>query len=238
MDKYFTYTIICKRGVSLKVILKDVNVHYGNNHILKNINLDFCSNKIYSLVGDNGVGKTTLLKCISSIIAPNNGIIDMMQDSSTRYSYNNHKHLKFIRKNISTMIQGYENLYPKLTIKQNIKFFLSIANRQYEQQKLDYYLNLFNLHEHKTKPVSQLSTGTKQKIVLIITLLSESPILIFDEPTIGLDSTSTNALKNELRKLSHKPLIILSSHNLDLVNDIADEVITITDGFCYQSKTS
>lgn len=215
--------------------MKDVNIQYGNQHILKNINLRFRSNKIYSIIGDNGVGKTTLLKCISSIIVPNNGTMEMLNDLSMKYSYTNHKHLKFIRSNIATMIQGYENLYPKLTCIQNIKFFLSISNTQYEETNLNYYFDLFSLHEHKNKPVAQVSTGSKQKVVLIITMLSKSPILMFDEPTIGLDVTSTNAFKEELRKLSGKTLVIITSHNLELVKDISDELVTLEDGYCSQS---
>lgn len=208
----------------MKLLIKNLNIDYNNICILQEINLIFEKKQIYFLTGANGEGKSALLKCISSVKIPTIGEI-YLNDNETIYDYKKNEDLKYIRNNICAMLNGHESLYYNLTCTQNIIYFLSIKKINYNKDKFEYYLNLFNIEQYQNTMVYKLSTGTKQKIILIITMLSDLNILIFDEPTIGLDKLSINVFKDEIKRLKMDKIIIVATHEELLINDISDKII-------------
>ncbi len=199
--------------------MNKVAIKYTSISILENINITFEKNKTYIIIGDNGEGKTTFVKCISSALIPIIGEVCLYDDNNKRYFYNKNKDLKYIRKNISVMLGGYTSLLPNLTCIQNIIFFITIKNIMFDGDKIEYYLKLFDIKQYEDIVTYRLSTGTKQKIVLIITILTNASILIFDEPTTGLDQSSINVFKNEIEKIKKEKIIIMTTHDKSLLNN-------------------
>ena len=117
------------------------------------------------------------------------------------------------------MLGGYTSLLPNLTCIQNIIFFITIKNIMFDGDKIEYYLKLFDIKQCEDIVTYRLSTGTKQKIVLIITILTNASILIFDEPTTGLDQSSINVFKNEIEKIKKEKIIIMTTHDKSLLNN-------------------
>ncbi len=173
----------------MSIIINNLTKRYGNKTVLDNICYSFDDNKIYFIVGINGVGKSTLYKAILRQIHYQGEII--------------------INGKISYIPE--EPFMPALM---SVKSFLkNITNKTLDlDQKIDYYLNYFNINDVRNKELGMVSKGTKQKINIIQALISPSDILIIDEPLNGLDKESQKLFMNLLKNIKNNKLIIFVSH--------------------------
>jgi len=213
------------------VLLLDINLinickKYGDFEALKNITFDIKKNSITSIVGLNGSGKTTLVKCLSTLLIFDSGDIVFFGE---KFTYKNYKRF---RRNISLLLDASHNLYLNLTLLQNIKYFLELHKSSFKSKKslVDYYLELFSLHEHKDKLVSSLSKGMQQKTALIIALSQDSNLVILDEPNLALDLETLDLLKKILKKESIKKTILLTTQDIKLIEDISDYLVILDNG--------
>ena len=122
------------------------------------------------------------------------------------------------------MLDGSKSLYNNLTVWENIRYFLEIKRTNFilKQKEVNYYLELFDLINKKKTLVSNLSTGMRQKVSIIIAFVQDSKILLLDEPSLGLDFESVNMLKTALKKMKDEKIIIITSHDISLIEDISD----------------
>lgn len=210
----------------MKIKFENVCKKYGEIQVLDNLNFEIHSNCINAIVGKNGAGKTTLIKGLSTLLVFDKGIIDFFGDKFTKDNHN------FFRNKISLALGDSKNLYLNLTVIENIKYFLAIHKNRYESKKqlIEHYLSIFNLNNHKNRVVSKLSKGMRQKLSIVISLVKDSKVLIFDEPDIGLDIESMKILKQILNKEKKKKTIIITSHNLNLIKDVTDKLIVLDNG--------
>ena len=194
---------------------------------IDNLNLDIASGEITSLIGPNGAGKTTLIKNICGLVTIDSGVI--LIDG---HSINKDKALP--SKHIGVVLEGARNLYNFLTVEGNIRYF-SYLNHLGEQdisKKTTYYLDLFQLSDKRNEPVNNLSRGMQQKVAIILALLKDPPILILDEPTLGLDIESSISISNLLKRMCivEKKTIFITSHKLDFVQKLSDKVAILDKG--------
>ena len=149
------------------------------------------------MVGNNGSGKSTFIKCLLKLIKYEGNV----EDQNISYSYCPEK----------LIFPDY------LTIGDFLSLFGKVKNIDKESLsvKLDYYYNKFNLREHLDKYLIKLSKGTKQKLLIILTLMVDADVYIFDEPLNGLDRTTRRTFYEELRKLHQaSKIVIISTHHL------------------------
>ena len=182
----------------LEMIISNLTKHYGKNEVFNNVNITFDSNSYNFLVGENGSGKSTLIKCILDEINYQ-GFIDK-KDYKIAYAPE------------KIMLPDYVTLH-------NFLVMLGISkNKNVKQvnELIEYYLQIFNIVKYKNKLICELSKGTRQKIILIQTLMDSSDVYIFDEPLSGLDEESRKNFMDELKKLKNQSkLIIISTHHLN-----------------------
>ncbi len=213
----------------MKLIVNNLLKTYDNGRkVINDINLELeSSNKIYGLLGPNGAGKTTLIKIICGLVKPSHGEIIFYDDARLM-------NFKNIKSKISVVLEGTRNLYWRLTIKENIKYFLTLKGKDYKKNisNINYYLDLFNLKNYFNTEVRKLSRGMMQKVAITIALCSEPEIVILDEPTLGLDIQSVYELRKILQKLKKKynGIFILSSHDMNFIENCVDNVILIKNG--------
>ncbi|WXR62878.1 ABC transporter ATP-binding protein [Peptostreptococcaceae bacterium AGR-M142] len=213
----------------MEINFNNISKKFNNNLVLKNLNFTIKTNRINCIVGKNGAGKTTLVKGLSGLL-----IFDDFDNISINKKLYN---INFLHKNVSTSLGESRNLYLNLTLMQNIKYNLSLYSLKYndKKNKIDYYLKLFKIENFENTIISKLSKGTKQKLSLIITLIKNSKILIFDEPDTGLDFESLNIFKKIIEREKKDRTVIITSHNIDLIQDVADNIIILSNGvidFC------
>lgn len=206
-----------------EIQINRLNFSYNNNKsIFKNFNYEFKNGQIYLIVGNNGSGKSSLMEIILGLIQSYDGKV--MYNKKNILTLNMYK----IRtKNISVVEQ--EPIILNDTIFNNIV----LNNTDYDVEKINYYIEKFNLKcfnkETKLKTYidsTKLSGGEKQKIALIRALITKCDLMILDEPSSSLDSTSVSYLKELLCEIKFNKIILLISHDSTFHN-IADKCIYI-----------
>lgn len=220
MTQFFISSIIMQRSIVL-LKLSNLTIKYDKTIILDNISLATSHNQIVSFVGENGSGKTSLLRCLATLKTPHLGTIYWNNIKYDPKSYS------LIRKNIAVLMDGTHSLYPTLTVQQNINYYSKLYH--IDKRDLATLIKYFNVTEYKNTLFSALSTGNKQKVSLILTLAKQSSLLILDEPDLGLDEASIANLAKLLIKEKSNKTIILTTHNAFLNQQVSDQVYSIQD---------
>jgi phosphate transport system ATP-binding protein len=217
---------------------ENVNVWYGNNHALKDVNIDIQKNKITAFIGPSGCGKTTFLKCLNRM----NDLISIFRmegkitvDGDDLYS-NKQDTIK-LRQRIGMVFQQ-PNPFPK-TIYENLKLPIVENYGRMSKKKIDEIIenklraaSLYDeVHNRLNKSAHMLSGGQQQRLCIARTLTINPEIILFDEPCAALDHISTLKIENMLTELKEKYTIIIVTHNLQQATRIADNV-----AFFYQGK--
>ncbi len=190
--------------------VNELNKSFGNNVVLKNINLELHEGKVYGIVGENGAGKTTLFRCIA-------GLEEYEGEIFSSYSpLKNHLGLLLTEPFFFSKITGEEYIRLLCTAR-------NINNIDIQSK------NIFDL------PLNQyactFSTGMKKKLALTAILLQENKYFILDEPFNGVDIQSNIILTEIIRKLKElNKIVLLSSHIFSTLNDTCDEIHLLTKG--------
>jgi phosphate transport system ATP-binding protein len=214
-----------------KIIIKDLNLHFGKQHVLKNVTVDIPENKITVILGPSGCGKTTLLKTMNRLTdlyhnVKINGSIDIGNDDVL----NTQKDITEIRRHMGLLSQ---RPYPlPMNIYNNVAYGLRISgrkNKRYLKHRVKHYLEMANLWEEVkdrlTDPASSLSIGQQQRLCLARGLSVDPEIILADEPTSALDPLSSEVIENKFIELKSQYTIVMVTHSLQQARRIADYVI-------------
>ncbi|EPT33143.1 ABC transporter, ATP-binding protein [Bacteroidetes bacterium oral taxon 272 str. F0290] len=202
--------------------------------VLDNISCELRNFGVIGLLGKNGAGKSTLIKCCT-------GLVDYEGD--ILYKGVN---LKSIQKKkagpnyYSALFEGNRNIYWKLTPVENIQYFSALRGIKYRyiQDKANYLLDILNLSSHKNTLIERLSRGMQQKVAIAMALCFNTPVTFLDEPTLGLDVESRDCLISYLKDFNQnaKEIIIISSHDLDFISEVSNEILLLKDGKLINSQ--
>jgi Cu-processing system ATP-binding protein len=211
------------------IALHNISKAFKKLKVLKNIELNFNPGECIALVGPNGCGKTTMIKSILSMVLPDSGqILFDGVDIHNQYAY---------RKHIGYMPQI--GRYPEnMNIGQVIE---TVTLLRGSNQDIDEDLyNQFCIKELKTKKMSTLSGGTRQKVSAVLAFMFSPKVLILDEPTAGLDPLAAEVLKDKIiKERNNGKLILVSSHLLAELDDIVSEVVFMQEGtILFHKKTA
>lgn len=205
--------------------VKNVNKYYGDNHILKDINLEINECDVIGIIGSSGSGKSTLLRVIGKIEDVTNGEIT--------FKNTNINCIKNYHEKVGMVFQQF-NLFPHLTVLENITIAplkLKLMSKETAEKRARELLKSINLSDKESSYPSNLSGGEKQRVAIIRTLIMNPEIILFDEPTSSLDPKMTNDVLDLIKSLiSKKITIIIVSHELDFIKEIADRVLFIDKG--------
>lgn len=188
--------------------------------ILKDVSLYVDEGETVGLIGKNGAGKTSLLKCIAGLWRYSQGSVTVAG-----------KRLKpcAVSQDVSALI-GYPTLFPEMTLKENIEYFGVLSSS--DCKKRAYALaELLQLSEDIEKPLKQFSSGMKQKACLLIALMRKPKCLILDEPTSMLGPLSACEIRDFIKQLkNYGTSVLISSHNLTEVEGLCSRVLVIDEG--------
>ena len=201
-------------------VLKTNNLRktYGKLVALDSLNLDIKAGNVYGLLGPNGSGKTTTLGIILGILS---------QDSGTYEWFDGEFGVK-ARMKIGSILET-PNFYPYLNAIENLKIVAGIKNVGYDQ--FDELLELVDLAHRKKSKFKTYSLGMKQRLAIAATLVGRPEVLIFDEPTNGLDPQGIAEVRNILKRIADSGrTVIMASHILDEVEKICSHVAIIKKG--------
>lgn len=210
--------------------IKDVSIYYNGKEILKNINIDVKENEILCIMGPSGCGKSTLLSLINGFLKENGG--EYTGDVILKGKNIKSMKLLQLRRSVSTLFQDSKP-FP-LSIENNILYPIEFYEGKVKNRKerISQYLkdvNLYNEVKNDFKMSAlKLSGGQKQRLCIARMLTTNPYILIFDEPCSSLDKENTLIIENLIKRLAEKYTVILTTHNVEQAERIADRTINIT----------
>ena len=203
------------------ISVQNVRKSFGGDEILKGINREFLAGKIHGIVGNNGSGKTVLMKCICGFLRPTQGRILV-------YGKEVGKDMDFPEQ--MGIIIETPGFLPNLTGIKNLKLLASLKNQITEQQIRD-SIRKVGLDPDLKKPVSKYSLGMRQRLGIAQAIMENSSLLILDEPFNGLDKQGVMHMRELIKELKQeRKTIILASHNQTDIDELCDTVCEMDAG--------
>lgn len=221
-----------------KVIIEidDLKIKFGNLEVLKGINLQLFEGENLVVLGKSGSGKSVLIKCIVGLLNANAGNINVLGENTKDL---NSKSLSELRKKIGFLFQSAA-LYDSMTVRQNLEFPLKRIRKDLSDAdinaKIIEVLENVGLPEAIDKMPSELSGGMKKRIGLARTIIVDPSIMLYDEPTTGLDPVTSyeiSLLINDIQK-KYKTTSIIITHDIECARTVANRVIMLKDGEVYK----
>ncbi|MBP3596151.1 MAG: ABC transporter ATP-binding protein [Clostridia bacterium] len=205
--------------------ITNLSKNYGENEVLKDINLTINSGDICVLLGPSGSGKSTLLNLIGGIENYETGKIKIGDIDTSNM---NEKELTYYRRKELGFVFQFYNLVPNLTVRENIEVAADISEKPLN---IDEIIKLLGLSEHQHKLPNQLSGGQQQRCAIGRALVKNPTILLCDEPTGALDSKTSKEILTLIEKIhnEYKNTIIIVTHNEE-IKKMANQIIKIHDG--------
>ena len=200
---------------------------FGEQTALNNINLSIEKNEIVGLLGPNGAGKSTLMKSIIGVVKIDEGEILFNDKDITQYPIESKKNIDFLPEN--------NPLYQEMFVKEYLNFVADI--HKIPSERIDEVIELVGITPEKSKKISQLSKGYKQRVGLAQAILHQPDLLILDEPTNGLDPNQIIEIRNVIKEIGKEKTIILSTHIMQEVEALCSRVILIHKGNILQDTS-
>jgi ABC-2 type transport system ATP-binding protein len=206
--------------MSLK--LTNLTKQFGDNTAVENINLDVPAGSMYGFLGGNGAGKTTTFRMI----------LGLLEQTSGEITYNDQKIDYSLTDKIGYLPEE-RGLHPKLKVSEQIKYLGKLKGMSNKEvtQRLDYWLERFEVPQNKDKKIEKLSKGNQQKIQLIASIIHNPELIILDEPFSGLDPINVEMLKKAVKDLNNEgATIIFSTHRMEHVEELCEELCILNKG--------
>ncbi|MGN0328782.1 MAG: ABC transporter ATP-binding protein [Lachnospira sp.] len=202
--------------------VKNVTKKYKTGKGIFDFTYTFEEGKVYALVGPNGAGKTTLIKMLVGISEFQKGYIQL--DGISTKS-------RECKKNIGYALDFYPNEYNRNTILQFLSMYCEIKYHNHYREDIQNILKDYELLDVANTAIEDCSLGMKKKVGLIASFIGNPQLIVLDEPTNGIDTTGLITLKNKIIEAKQrKSIVIVSSHILDFVDAVSDEVLFLKKG--------
>ncbi len=202
--------------------VEGITKRYGEIVAVDNLSFTVAKGEIFGLLGENGAGKTTTFRIIMGLLEPDSGKVTL---DGKKIDYDLSSKIGFVTEERS--------LLTKLTVLEQIEFYATLKgmNKKDIQEKLDYWLEYFEIPEYKNRKIKELSKGNQQKIQFISAIIHEPKLLILDEPFTGLDPINVKLIKDAIYSLKEKGCsIIFSSHQMEYIEDFCEKLILLVKG--------
>ncbi|WP_125982310.1 amino acid ABC transporter ATP-binding protein [Loigolactobacillus iwatensis] len=214
---------------NLKVDVTDLIKDYGNNHVLKGLNLQVKNNEVVCMIGPSGSGKSTFLRCLNKLEDPTAGqIVIDGHDISNKNTNMNH-----VREKIGMVFQHF-NLFPNLTVLENITLApieLKKMTKQKAEATAHDLLKNVGLDEKANAYPASLSGGQEQRVAIARALEMQPDIMLFDEPTSALDPEMVGDVLDVMKNLAKQGMtMIVVTHEMGFAKEVADRVVFMADG--------
>jgi ABC-2 type transport system ATP-binding protein len=199
----------------------------GETVAVEGVSFSVNRNEVVGLLGPNGAGKTTIIKSICTILRPTSGEIWVDGADAIRNP-------RAALERVTAVLEGNRNIYWRLNVRDNLEFFAGLQGQSLRSVKayIDELIEMFHLTEKVNEQARALSRGMQQKLAVACALVKRTPILLLDEPTLGLDVETSYELRWILKRMAEQGqrTILLSSHDMNVVQDICERVIIINHG--------
>lgn len=212
---------------------------FGDKHILIDFNLTLKQGEQVAILGKSGSGKSVFIKCLIGLLQPDSGSICIFDEDITQMSY---PELDTMRVKMGFLFQS-NALYDSMTIRENLEFPLrrrsvELSKEDTDAQVLKVLTNVNLAHTVDMMPI-ELSGGMQKRIALARTLILNPEIILYDEPTTGLDPITGREISNLIVEIGekYKTSAIIISHDMNCIRLTAHRIVVLIDGKCYAEGT-
>ncbi|RDD53730.1 MAG: ABC transporter ATP-binding protein [Candidatus Korarchaeota archaeon NZ13-K] len=213
------------RMVMPAVEVMDLRKSFGEVRAVDGVTFDVEEGSVFGLLGPNGAGKTTTLRMIYGVLRPDQGRVRVMGVDVWR-------DLRRARGLMGVMPED-TGVYPRLTVEENLIYFGKMRgmNPSKLKERINYLLDILGLKEKRFTIADKLSKGQRQKVAFARAILSEPPVLILDEPTLGVDVMSAREIRGMIKDYaSSGKTVILSTHNMWEAERLCSHIGIISEG--------
>lgn len=219
--------------------LKNVSKSFGENQVLKDLNFELKRGENIVVLGKSGSGKSVLIKCIIGLVKPDTGSIEVLKQEITKIRT---EELDILRAKVGFLFQS-NALYDSMSVRENLEFPLRRHRKGLDRSQINHLVeealsNVGLIHTIDMMP-AELSGGMKKRVALARTLILKPEIILYDEPTTGLDPITGKEISMLMKDLADKfnTSTIIISHDLNCVKIVAEKIIMLIDGRCYAQGT-
>ena len=212
---------------------------FGNNHVLKDFNLDVYKGENVVVLGKSGSGKSVLIKCMIGLLEQDAGDITVLNNEVINL---NNKELDELRAKVGFLFQS-NALYDSMTVRENLEFplrrhWIKVTAAETNAKVMEVLTNVGLAHTVDMMP-SELSGGMRKRIALARTLILDPEIMLYDEPTTGLDPITAKEISELMVEMGEKynTSAIIISHDMNCIRMTADRIVMLIDGKCYVQGT-
>lgn len=219
--------------------IENITKSFGSNNVLKGISLNVKKGEVVAIIGASGGGKSTLLRCATTLETIDSGSIKICDDvlcstdESGKVNYCDKKQLVDIRSKFGLVFQNY-NLFPHFSVRRNITEALIHVHKMDKTKAdeiCDNLLKKMGLSEKGDSYPCNLSGGQQQRVSIARALATSPEILFFDEPTSALDPELTQGVLQVIKGLSEEKMtMVIVTHEMNFARDVADRVVFIDEG--------
>lgn len=192
---------------------------------VQDVSLQMAAGEVLAFLGPNGAGKTTTIKMVAGLIRPDQGWVRIADRDPHRTPHA----LRYL----GAVLEGNRNIYWRLTCWENLEYFgvLRGLTQRRSRQRAEELLERFQLTHKRRSTVQSLSRGMQQKLAIAVALMHQPPLLLLDEPTLGLDVEATLDVKQLVREIAQEGCaILLTTHQLAIAEELSDRVAIINKG--------
>jgi len=222
------------------ITVRNLFKSFGTNHVLKDLSMDLYKGENLAVLGKSGSGKSVLIKCIIGLIVPDRGSIQLFDEDIAGF---NQQQWDVMRSRVGFLFQS-NALYDSMTVRENLEFPLRRHKRKATQKTNTEELireTLSNVGlEHTIDMMpAELSGGMRKRIALARTLILQPEIILYDEPTTGLDPITSREISELIISIQKKynTSSVIISHDMSCIRTVSNRVIMLIDGRCYEHGT-
>lgn len=217
------------------IYVKGLSKSYGNNQVIKNIDMHIAPGEKVVIIGPSGSGKSTFLRCLNLLEQPTSGsiIFDGQEITDPKADINE------IRRHMGMVFQHF-NLFNNLTVMDNITLApikLKIMTKKEAEEEAMRLLKLVNLEEKANSYPAQLSGGQKQRIAIVRSLAMKPKVMLFDEPTSALDPEMVGEVLDLMKKLADDGMTMaVVTHEMGFAREVATRVVFMDEGIIMEEN--
>ena len=221
------------------LVIHNLYISFGDNHVLVDFNLELIKGESVVVLGKSGSGKSVLIKCIIGLLKPDKGSIAMFGKSIPEL---NEEELDKLRARVGFLFQS-NALYDSMTVRENLEFplrrhWIKVSQDEVNSMVLVALEDVGLAHTIDMMP-AELSGGMRKRIALARTLILKPEIILYDEPTTGLDPITAKEIIELMKEIQGKynTTSLIISHDMNCVRMASNRVVILVDGRCYASET-